>query len=68
MADFAVEDDYQSIASILEDAQQRVARLLLLSRLGFSVIPDGAAKVVMLRLTPLIDALKIQALQHAYRQ
>lgn len=66
MADFNVEDDFQSVARALEDAQQRIARLLLLSRLGMYTIPEGASKVVMIRLTPIIDALKVMALQHSY--
>lgn len=66
MTDFEVEDDYMSLASSLEQAQQRVARLLLMSRLGMYSIPEGATKVVMLRLSPIIDALKVLAMQKSY--
>jgi len=66
MMDHEAEDNYMTMSQNLEQTQQKVAKLLLMSRLGMYSIPEGPAKIVMLRLTPIIDALKVLALQTAY--
>lgn len=66
MMDSEADDNYIILAQNLEEAQQKVARLLLMKRLGLASIPEGPAKIVMVRLTPIIDALKVLAMQAAY--
>src|SRR3990172_8499891 len=67
LLDTEIENDYNSMAQDLERAQQKVARLLLLSRLGMHEIPEGPAKVVMTRMQPIIDSLRAISLQGLYR-
>ena len=67
MMDAELESNHMLLAQELEKTQQKIARLLLLSRLGLYTIPEGATKLVMTRLNPIIDSLKILSLQNSYK-